>query len=79
MTQLHLSDDRLIGSVSSRRSIVEQQHLGAVPAAARGVRLRNLLDVSEAAVTNADAAFRLTGSRVSRPASFAPKRRTLAG
>ena len=60
MTQLHLSDDRLIEvCLLEAASIAEQEHLGGCARCdARRARLRNLLDeVSGAAVTEADAAF----------------------
>jgi len=60
MTQLHLSDDRLIEvCLLEAASIAEQEHLGACARCdARRARLRTLLDdVSGAAVTEADAAF----------------------
>jgi hypothetical protein len=60
MTQLHLSDDRLIEvCLLEAPSIVEQQHLGACARCdARRARLRSLLDdVSGVAAAEADAAF----------------------
>ena len=60
MTQLHLSDDRLIEvCLLEAASIAEQEHLGACARCdARRARLRSLLDdVSGAAVAEADAAF----------------------
>jgi hypothetical protein len=60
MTQVHLSDDRLIEvSLLEAASIAEQQHLGACARCdARRVRLRSLLDdVSGAAAAEADAVF----------------------
>jgi len=60
MTQLHLSDDRLIEvCLLEAPSIVEQQHLGACARCdARRTRLRSLLDdVSGVAAAEADAAF----------------------
>jgi len=60
MTQLHLSDDRLIEvCLLEAASIAEEEHLGACARCdARRARLRGLLDdVSGAAVAEADAAF----------------------
>jgi anti-sigma factor RsiW len=60
MTQLHLSDDRLIEvCLLEAASIAEQAHLGACARCdARRARLRSLLDdVSGAAVAETDAVF----------------------